>query len=74
MQGLHTTPVHGHAALFRVYGLLSLGLVLLVARRLAPAHVRQQFLFVSRAGAAGEDDVHRGVRRSVLSDLVSESP
>jgi nitric oxide reductase subunit B len=38
MQGLNTTPVHGHAALFGVYGLLSLGLVLLVARRLAPEH------------------------------------
>ncbi len=34
MQGLNTTPVHGHAALFGVYGLLSLGLMLLVARRL----------------------------------------
>ncbi len=34
MQGLHTTPVHAHTALFGVYGLLSLGLVLLVARRL----------------------------------------
>jgi nitric oxide reductase subunit B len=34
MQGLNTTPVHGHAALFGVYGLLSLGLVLVVARRL----------------------------------------
>ncbi len=37
MQGLNTTPVHGHAALFGVYGLLSLGLVLLVARRLSAA-------------------------------------
>ncbi|MEZ6186839.1 MAG: nitric-oxide reductase large subunit [Planctomycetota bacterium] len=36
MQGLNTTPVHGHAALFGVYGLLSLGLVLVVLRRLAP--------------------------------------
>jgi nitric oxide reductase subunit B len=36
MQGLNTTPVHGHAALFGVYGLLSLGLVLFVARRLLP--------------------------------------
>jgi len=34
MQGLSTTPVHAHTALFGVYGLLSLGLVLLVARRL----------------------------------------
>jgi nitric oxide reductase subunit B len=35
MQGLNTTPVHAHAALFGVYGLLSLGLVLIVARRLS---------------------------------------
>ncbi|MCC6553726.1 MAG: nitric-oxide reductase large subunit [Polyangiaceae bacterium] len=35
MQGLNTTPVHAHTALFGVYGLLSLGLVLLVARRLS---------------------------------------
>jgi nitric oxide reductase subunit B len=35
LQGLNTTPVHGHTALFGVYGLLSLGLVLLVARFLS---------------------------------------
>jgi nitric oxide reductase subunit B len=34
MQGLNTTPVHAHTALFGVYGLLSLGLLLLIARRL----------------------------------------
>src|SRR5690606_8738852 len=34
LQGLNTTPVHGHAALFGVYGLLSLGLVLVILRRL----------------------------------------
>jgi nitric oxide reductase subunit B len=34
MQGLNTTPVHAHTALFGVYGLLSLGLVLLIARKL----------------------------------------
>jgi nitric oxide reductase subunit B len=34
MQGLNTTPVHGHAALFGVYGLLALGLTLMVARYL----------------------------------------
>jgi nitric oxide reductase subunit B len=33
VQGLNTTPVHGHTALFGVYGLLALGLVLLVLRR-----------------------------------------
>ncbi|MCB9914849.1 MAG: nitric-oxide reductase large subunit [Planctomycetes bacterium] len=34
MQGLNTTPVHGHTALFGVYGLLSLGLVILLLRKL----------------------------------------
>lgn len=32
MQGLNTTPVHGHTALFGVYGLLSLGLMLFCLR------------------------------------------
>lgn len=36
MQGLNTTPVHAHAALFGVYGLLALGLVLVVLRRVQP--------------------------------------
>ncbi len=36
MQGLNTTPVHAHTAMFGVYGLLALGLTLLVLRRLAP--------------------------------------
>ncbi|WP_428267664.1 nitric-oxide reductase large subunit [Haliangium sp.] len=36
MQGLNTTPVHAHTALFGVYGLLALGLILLVLRRLLP--------------------------------------
>ncbi|MEJ2640487.1 MAG: nitric-oxide reductase large subunit [Desulfosarcinaceae bacterium] len=39
MQGLNTTPVHAHAALFGVYGLLALGLVLVVLRRLYPEAV-----------------------------------
>jgi nitric oxide reductase subunit B len=34
LQGLNTTPVHAHTALFGVYGLLSLGLVLVMARKL----------------------------------------
>ena len=32
MQGLNTTPVHGHTALFGVYGLLAMGLMLVVLR------------------------------------------
>lgn len=36
MQGLNTTPVHGHAALFGVYGMLGLGLTLFCLRGLYP--------------------------------------
>ena len=32
MQGLNTTPVHGHSALFGVYGMLGLGLTLFALR------------------------------------------
>ena len=32
MQGLNTTAVHGHAALFGVYGMLGIGLILFVLR------------------------------------------
>lgn len=32
MQGLNTTPVHGHTALFGVYGMLAIGLMLFVLR------------------------------------------
>ncbi len=37
MQGLNTTPVHGHAALFGVYGMLGMGLMLVCLRALLPA-------------------------------------
>jgi len=37
MQGLNTTPLHGHAALFGVYGMLGIGLMLLCLRVLIPA-------------------------------------
>jgi len=36
MQGLNTTPVHGHAALFGVYGMLGIGLMLFSLRALKP--------------------------------------
>ena len=32
MQGLNTTPVYGHTALFGVYGMLGIGLMLFVLR------------------------------------------
>ena len=37
LQGLNTTPVHGHAALFGVYGMLSIGMVLFIFRRMTVA-------------------------------------
>lgn len=39
MQGLNTTPVHGHAALFGVYGMLGIGLMLFVLKGLYSRYV-----------------------------------
>jgi nitric oxide reductase subunit B len=39
MQGLNTTPLHGHAALFGVYGMLGMGLVLFTVRAVRPGLV-----------------------------------
>lgn len=39
MQGLNTTPVHGHTALFGVYGVLGIGLMLFVLKGLAARNV-----------------------------------
>jgi nitric oxide reductase subunit B len=36
MQGLNLTPLHGHAALFGVYGMLGIGLLLFCVRGLRP--------------------------------------
>jgi nitric oxide reductase subunit B len=37
MQGLNLTPLHGHTALFGVYGMLGIGLMLFCLRGLKPA-------------------------------------
>lgn len=39
MQGLNTTPVHGHTALFGVYGNLGIGLMLFCLKGLAARQV-----------------------------------
>ncbi|HWB09617.1 MAG TPA: nitric-oxide reductase large subunit [Pirellulales bacterium] len=39
MQGLNTTPVHGHTALFGVYGMLGIGLMLFCLKGLATSAV-----------------------------------
>jgi nitric oxide reductase subunit B len=41
MQGLNTTPVHGHTALFGVYGMLGIGLMLFVLRDMNIAAIWQ---------------------------------
>ncbi len=39
MQGLNTTPLHGHAALFGVFGMLAIGLMLFVLKGLTIKYV-----------------------------------
>jgi len=39
MQGLNTTAVHGHTALFGVYGMLGIGLMLFVLKGLSPGRM-----------------------------------
>lgn len=43
MQGLNTTPVHGHTALFGVYGMLGIGLMLFCLRALQPGKAWKEF-------------------------------
>jgi nitric oxide reductase subunit B len=43
MQGLNTTLVHGHTALFGVYGMLGLGLMLFCLRALGPGSAWKDF-------------------------------
>ena len=53
MQGLNTTPVHGHTALFGVYGMLGIGLMLFCLRALQPGRtwkegaVKLSFWFIN---------------------------
>jgi nitric oxide reductase subunit B len=50
MQGLNTTPVHGHTALFGVYGMLGIGLVLFTLKSLRPTLVWPERRSRSRSG------------------------
>ena len=48
MQGLNTTPLHGHAALFGVFGMLGIGLMLFVLKGLTIKNVwKTKFLSVA---------------------------
>lgn len=54
MQGLNTTPLHGHAALFGVYGMLGIGLMLVCLRAMSPDAVwKERWLRVAFWGMNG---------------------
>ena len=50
MQGLNTTPLHGHTALFGVYGMLGIGLMLFCLRGLSRTAYWNEKLLASRSG------------------------
>ena len=53
MQGLNLTPLHGHTALFGVYGMLGIGLMLFCLRGLKPEVVwDERAAAQSRSGAS----------------------
>ena len=80
MQGLNTTPLHGHAALFGVYGMLGIGLMLVCLRAMSPdAKWRENWLRVVVLGMnvglfamcvgsllAGGSDADVGIREQGL--------
>ncbi|MCK6549832.1 nitric-oxide reductase large subunit [Myxococcota bacterium] len=65
MQGLNTTPVHGHAALFGVYGMLGMGLVLFTLRA-----VRPQVRFPNRLLAFAFWAINGGLMAMILLSLL----
>ena len=65
MQGLNTTPVHSHTALFGVYGMLGIGLMLFVLRGLAFRLVGEGFMSRARPGRLAQ--ATRSPERMLLS-------
>jgi nitric oxide reductase subunit B len=65
MQGLNTTPVHGHAALFGVYGMLGIGLMLFCLRGLS-----RQAEWKSRALAFSFWSLNAGLALMVVLSLL----
>ena len=65
LQGLNTTAVHAHAALFGVYGFLSLGFVLLVLRYLRPV-----MLFNDRLMKTGFWSLNAGLVLMIFTSLL----
>lgn len=65
IQGLNTTPVHAHAALFGVYGFLALGFALLVLR-----YVRPQLVFDERLMKTGFWWLNAGLVLMIATSLL----
>lgn len=65
IQGLNTTPVHAHAALFGVYGLLALGFTLLVLR-----YIRPQLVFNERLMKVGFWWLNVGLALMIFTSLL----
>ena len=61
MQGLNTTPLHGHAALFGVYGMLGIGLMLVCLRAMEPrAEWKENWLKFGKVPTTAADRHRRG--------------
>lgn len=65
VQGLNTTPVHAHAALFGVYGFLALGFTLLVLR-----YIRPQLVFDDRLMKTGFWWLNAGLVLMIFTSLL----
>ncbi|MGD2108405.1 MAG: nitric-oxide reductase large subunit [Phycisphaerae bacterium] len=65
MQGLNTTPVHGHTALFGVYGMLGIGLMLFCMKGLAT-----QLVWKSKVLAYAFWSINVGLALMVLLSLL----
>jgi nitric oxide reductase subunit B len=65
IQGLNTTPVHAHAALFGVYGFLALGFTLLVLR-----YIRPQLVFNDRLMRMGFYWLNGGLVLMIFTSLL----
>lgn len=65
IQGLNTTPVHAHAALFGVYGLLALGFTLLVLR-----YIRPQLVFNDKLMKVGFWWLNAGLALMIFTSLL----
>jgi nitric oxide reductase subunit B len=65
IQGLNTTAVHAHAALFGVYGFLALGFTLLVLR-----YIRPQLVFSERLMRVGFWSLNAGLVLMIFTSLL----